>query len=424
MASVLCTRCQHAELLPFAAYSWGTSTVLNQLKNALIFFLAKILTARTPGVNYHAYAGAGSAAQLCAHIRRSGFKRVLVVTDKPLRELGLVDKALAGLADTGIDIDYYDGVLPDPTFTQVAEGLAIQRRHGSDAVLAIGGGSPIDCGKIIAAAATSAEDPKDWIGFAKIKHDALPIFVIPTTAGTGSEATRGAVITDEVTHEKNVLSGATLSPVACALDPELQMGLPKSITAATGMDALTHAVEAYICRWENGSSRTEARRAIKLIYENLETAYNHGDNADAREAMIMGAYYAGIAINQVNVGTVHAIAHQLGGKYGIVHGVANAMALPHVLDFHRPNAETLLAELAQLIGVAEVGASADQQAKAFIRAIDELRAAVGIEAASDQIKSEDFDYLSDRAVNEAIGYFAPRLLTDAAAREILGKISA
>ncbi|MEO0437443.1 MAG: iron-containing alcohol dehydrogenase [Pseudomonadota bacterium] len=398
--------------------------MLNQIKNALFFLLAKIFTALTPGVNYHAYAGAGSAAQLCAHIRRSGFTRVLVVTDKPLRDLGIVDKALAGLADADIDIEYYDGVLPDPTFTQVAEGLAIQRRHGSDAVLAVGGGSPIDCGKIIAAAATSAEDPRDWIGFGKIKHDALPIFVIPTTAGTGSEATRGAVITDEITHEKNVLSGATLSPSACALDPELQMGLPKSITAATGMDALTHAIEAYICRWENGSSRTEARRAIKLICDNLETAYNQGDNADAREAMIMGAYYAGIAINQVNVGTVHAIAHQLGGKYGIVHGVANAMALPHVLDFHRPNAEVLLAELAQLTGVANAGSTTAQQAKEFIKAVDELRAAVGIESASPQIKAEDFEYLSDRAVNEAIGYFAPRLLTDSAAREILGKISA
>ncbi|MEM6485902.1 MAG: iron-containing alcohol dehydrogenase [Pseudomonadota bacterium] len=398
--------------------------MLNNLKNALFFFLAKLITARSPGVNYQAYAGSGSSAHLCRHIVRSGYKRLLVVTDRPLRELGLVDTALAAIADADIDIEYFDGVLPDPTFGQISAGLAKQKQHRSEAVLAIGGGSPIDCAKIIAAAATSSEDPKNWIGFGKIKHDALPIFVIPTTAGTGSEATRGAVISDDETHEKNVLSGATLAPTACALDPDLTLKLPPGITAATGMDALTHAVEAYICRWESGTSRSEARRAVALIYANLEKAYKDGSDADAREAMLMGAYYAGIAINQVNVGTVHAIAHQLGGKYGIVHGEANAMAMPHVLTFHLPAAEERLAELADLIGVADASASRSDRAQAFIAAVDALRDAVGIDAVSDQIREEDHGYLSERAVNEAIGYFAPRLLDDTAARQILRALSA
>jgi alcohol dehydrogenase class IV len=395
-----------------------------KLKNMLFFFLAKVLTTFSPGVSYLAFCGAGSAAQLCAHIRRSGFKRILVVTDKPLRDLGIVDKALAGLADSDVDIAFYDGVEPDPNFDHVAAGVAELKRHGSDAVLAIGGGSSIDCAKIVAASATSSDDPRDWVGLGKVKHDVLPIFAIPTTARTGSEATMGAVISDPVTHEKSVLSGSGLAVAATALDPELQLGMPPHITAATGMDALTHAVEAYICRWDRGTRKVNAERAIRIIFANLKRAYEQGDDAEARESMALASYYAGIAINQVNVGTVHAIAHQLGGKYHIPHGLANAMVLPHVLEYCRSEAEASLAELAELIGVARQGQSSAERAQAFIDAVIELRDAVGIPATSDKIKPADFDYLINLAVTEATGYFPPKLLDPAGARHILGQISA
>ncbi|EAQ96511.1 iron-containing alcohol dehydrogenase [Congregibacter litoralis] len=397
---------------------------MNKIKNKLLFILAKILTASAPGGTYLAFAGAGSAAQLCGHIRRSGFKRVLVVTDTVLRDLGIVDKALEGFKDSDVDIAFYDGVQPDPTFDQGAAGLAILKDHGSDAVLAIGGGSSIDCAKLIAATATSDEDPRDWIGFAKVKHEVMPLFAIPTTAGTGSEATMGAVISDSATHEKGVISGAGLGMGATALDPDLQMGMPPAITAATGMDALTHAIEAYICRWDRGTRKENAERAIRIIFANLERAYTQGDDAEARESMALASYYAGIAINQVNVGTVHAIAHQLGGKYQIPHGLANAMVLPHVLDYCAVEAEDSLAELAQLIGVATAGQSAREQARAFIDAVVSLRDAVGIPATSEKINSADFDYLTGLAVAEATGYFAPRLLDEAGCKEILAKISA
>lgn len=397
---------------------------MNKFKNGLFFILAKILTASSPGANYLAFAGSGSAAQLCAHIRRSGFKRVMVVTDKPLRELGIVDRALAGFVDSGVDIAIYDGVEPDPTFDQAAEGVAQLKQHNSDAVLAIGGGSSIDCAKLIAASATSDENPRNWIGLGKVKHDVLPIFAIPTTAGTGSEATMGAVISDPVTHEKGVISGSGLGAAATALDPDLQLGMPPAITAATGMDALTHAVEAYICRWDRGTRKENAERAIRIIFDNLKRAYDQGDDVEARESMALASYYAGIAINQVNVGSVHAIAHQLGGKYQIPHGLANAMVLPHVLDYCALEAQGTLAELGRLIGVADAKHSAAEQAQAFIDAVVELRDSVGIPARSDKIKEEDFDYLVNLAVTEATGYFPPKLLDAAGARSILTKISA
>jgi alcohol dehydrogenase class IV len=212
-------------------------------------------------------------------------------------------------------------------------------------------------------------------------------------------------------------------PVASALDPELQLGLPPHITAATGMDALTHAIEAYICRWDRGTRRESAESAIALVFSNLRRAYEQGDDSEAREAMCLAAYYAGIAINQVNVGNVHAIAHQLGGKYGIPHGLANAMVLPHVLEFCEVEAEVALAELATLIGVAEPGQGRARHARAFIEAVVDLRDAVGIPKTSDLIKSEDFDYLIGLAVNEGVTYFAPRLLDEQGARHILSKIA-
>lgn len=396
--------------------------MLNKIKNSLLFFLAKVLTTFSPGVSYLAFAGAGSSRQLCAHIRRSGIRRLLVVTDRPLRDLGIVDKALEGLADSEVDIAFYDGVLPDPTFGQVAEGTAILKAHGSEAVLAIGGGSSIDCGKLIACCGLTDEDPKEWVGFGKVKHEILPIYVIPTTAGTGSEATMGAVISDTETHEKSVLSGSSMVVSATALDAELQLGLPPHITAATGMDALTHAVEAYISRWDRGTRKEHAERAVRLIFANLERVYQQGDDLEAREAMVLAAYYAGIAINQVNVGNVHAIAHQLGGKYSIPHGLANALVLPHVLDWCAEEAAEPLAELADLVGVGH-GGSVTARARAFIHAVVALSDSVGIPRTSDKIRAEDYDYLINLAVAEGTGYFCPKLLDEEGARRVLEQIT-
>jgi alcohol dehydrogenase class IV len=202
------------------------------------------------------------------------------------------------------------------------------------------------------------------------------------------------------------------------------LALPPAITAATGIDALTHAIEAYISIWDRGTRTECSRKAVQLIFENLRRAYAQGDDREAREGMAMAAYYAGMAINQVNVGSVHAIAHQLGGKYGIPHGVANAMVLPHVLEYCRREAGPQLAELARLIGVAEAGQDEAQQALAFIEAVRQLRDDVGIPATSDKVKADDFDYLVDLAVAEGSGYLVPRLLDRHNTRAILAKIAA
>jgi alcohol dehydrogenase class IV len=398
--------------------------LLSKLKHRLYFILVKVLVTFAPSVSYLVYAGPGSSRRLCEHLLHAGVRRVLVVTDKPLRELGVVDRALEGLEGQGLDIAFYDGVEPNPTFAQVEAGIAVLREHGSEVVLAIGGGSSIDAAKVIAAGGSSDEDPRNWIGFGKVKHEVMPIYAIPTTAGTGSEATMGAVISDSDSHEKGVLSGSGLLPEATALDSDLMLGLPPAITAATGMDALTHAIEAYISIWDRGTRTEYSRRAVKLIFEHLRTAYEDGANRGARDAMALAAYYAGIAINQVNVGNVHAIAHQLGGKYGIPHGLANALVLPHILEFCRDDAQDRLAELGVLIGAAEPGQEPRRQADAFIDAVRALSAAVGIPEKLEDIRPDDFDYLTELAVKEASGYFAPRLLDAASTRKILGRIAA
>jgi len=396
---------------------------LRKIIHTLYIKFISVMVVFSPPSRQQTFAGRGSSRQLCNHVIRTGAKKVLVVTDKPLRELGVADQAVAALLEADVALAWYDGVLPDPTYDQVAGGVSVAREHGSEVVLAVGGGSAIDAAKIICASATSDESPPDWVGFGKVKHEVLKLYVIPTTSGTGSEATSGAVMSDAVSHEKGVISGPTLLPLACALDPDLMTGLPPAITAATGMDALTHGIEAYIGVWERGSRLEDARIAIKLVFDNLAAAYRDGTDLVARDGMAMGAYYAGMAINQVNVGNVHAIAHQLGGKYGIPHGLANALVLPHVLEFCRVEARRPLAELAVLVGSGSEGEDEGQLADGFIQAVRDLRAEVGIPDHSDRLQREDFAYLTELAVAEGSGYPVPRLLDRDSVIAILGRIA-
>lgn len=396
---------------------------LRKILHTLFLKIMKVVANLSPPSRHAVFAGSGSSSQLCEHIVRTGARKVLVVTDKPLRALGVVDRAVSALVAADMDLAYYDGVLPDPTFDHVAEGAAIARQHGSEVVLAIGGGSSIDAAKIIAASATSEESPMDWVGFGKVKHEILQLYAIPTTSGTGSEATMGAVISDAATHLKSIITGADLLPRAAALDADLITGLPPHITAATGMDALTHGIEAYIGVWDRGTRAEDARLAIKLVFDFLPTAYQDGTNRDARNAMAMGAYYAGLAINQVNVGNVHAIAHQLGGKYGIPHGLANSLVLPHILDFCREEAQQQLAELAVLIGVGSAGEDAGSLSHKFIQAVRNLRTEVGIPDSMDVIKEEDFPDICQLAIAEGATYPVPRLLDQKSVTLILGQIA-
>jgi len=375
---------------------------LAKLKHNFLISLTSVILKFMPGASYMLFAGEGSAAALCKSIARSGLKRLLVVTDKPLVELGIVERALAGLEDAGVEIVIYDGVIPDPTFQIVSEGVAVYRAQHCDSILAIGGGSSIDAAKIIGLEVSHGGDPRDYIGFGKVKDPIPPLYAIPTTSGTGSEATMGAVISDSETHEKGVISGSTLLPIAACLDPALLTGLPPHITAATGMDALTHAIEAYIGVWDRGDAKDKGSLATGMIFQQLPRAYADGSDLEARDAMAHASYMAGQAINQVNVGNVHAIAHQLGGQYGIPHGMANAMVLPHVLEMSVDAARERLTQLAGVIG--------KSTAEEFIAAVRELSVDVGIPTTVEKLRAEDIVALATRAVAEGDGYCSPHFM--------------
>ena len=384
------------------------------LKHELYVAAVGLLLKLAPPGRYMLFAGEGASTQLCRHIARQGLRKVLIVTDRPLVELGVTARATAGLEQAGIATVVFDAVQPDPDFGVVHAGLACYREHGCDGILAVGGGSSIDAAKVIALAATHPRRPEYYVGFSKLKRPPAPLYAIPTTSGTGSEATTGAIISDAGARAKRIIADPRLLPLASALDPTLLTGLPPAITAATGMDALTHAVEAYIGRWDAGDSMEKAAAAVKLIFEALPQACADGGDIAARDAMAHAAYMAGQAINQVNVGNVHAIAHHLGAFYGVPHGLANAVTLPHVLALSRPQADQRLTELARLIG----GESADD----FIAAVRQLNARIGIPATLTGLRPQDIPELSQRAVAEGCGYPVPHLMSETDCSAILSAL--
>jgi len=389
---------------------------LRRAKRQFNFTMARMLFGDKSTAPHFALVGSGSANYLCQRIVDSRHQRVLIVTDKPLRDLGLVDRACETLVKAGIDLIWYDGVQPDPTFSQVREGAEILREQACTAILAVGGGSSMDAAKIIAATLNSTDEPESWAGINKAPETAAPLYAIPTTAGTGSEATMGAVITDEGDQSKVVISGAALLPVAVALDPDLLLALPPAITAATGLDALTHGVEAYIGIWSRGTSAETARMCVGGVAQWLPRVMAEPSDLEARLGMSMAAYYGGVAINQVNVGAVHAIAHQLGAFYHLPHGVANAMVLPHVLRVFGDSAKARLEELAPLMGVSGAVPAID--------AMESLRESVGLPGNSEAIKVADHAKITARALDESDGYFSPRILTAADVEQVLRAITA
>ncbi len=396
--------------------------IIRKSKRALNLALMRLLLGSKDNASHFAWAGPGSAQQLCRQIIDTGHRSVMIVTDTALRELGVAERAAAALLSSDIDVHWFDKVMPDPTFDLVREGIEALRVAGSTAVLAIGGGSSMDAAKAIAMSRYCSDDPQVWVGFNKAPKEAAAIFAMPTTAGTGSEATMGAVITDAVTHTKHVIAGAAMLPRAVAIDPDLMVGLPGPITAATGIDALTHGIEAYIGVWERGTRTETARLAVQGVFQSLSLAISAPDDVVARMSMAVAAYYGGVAINQVNVGNVHAIAHQLGGKYGIPHGVANGLVLPHVLRCYGPIVEERLAELSLAAGVSFAPSQA-ARASAFIDSIVALRAEVGLSETDSRLQAADFETIADAACAEGDAYPSPRLLQKSEVMAILKAIA-
>ena len=345
--------------------------------------------------------GAGAVKKLPALIKEKGFSKVLVVTDKVLMDLGLPKGMLEAMDAAGIEYVVYDGVQPNPTDRNVNEGLKLFRENGCQAMVAFGGGSPMDCCKGIGAMAVKKGKTVEQLqGLFKILHKIPTIFAVPTTAGTGSETTVAAVITNEKTHHKASMNDTSLMPKYAVLDPELTVGLPPKVTSSTGMDALCHAVECYTNNTYNSKLEKKlSEDAVKLIYDNLYEAYTDGSNIEARQNMQKAAFYAGRAFTRGCVGYVHAIGHTLGGLYGTPHGLAMSVILPHVIRQFGSAAHERLARLAEVCGM--TGANDAEKAEKFISWIEEMKVKMNIPAGLDVIKDEDVPQIIEWAMKEA-----------------------
>lgn len=340
--------------------------------------------------------------------------RVLIVTDKGIRKAGLTKRLQKALSDSGIPYSIYDRTVANPTTANVAEAREMYISEGCSAIIGFGGGSSMDCAKAlgvcIARPNTSLAKMK---GILKV-HKKLPLLIaVPTTAGTGSETTLAAVITDAETRHKYAINDFPLIPRYAVLDPKVTVSLPPFITATTGMDALTHAIEAYIGRSTTPGTRKDALAAVKLIFENLDSAYADGSNIESRRNMMKASFYAGCAFTKSYVGYVHAVAHSLGGEYNVPHGLANSILLPLVLEAYGEAVHKKLARLAVEIGIAGKNTPAEEAASDFIQAITEMKKRFQISDAIGEIKEEDIPKLSHYADKEANPLYPVPVLMDA-----------
>ncbi|WP_313739074.1 L-threonine dehydrogenase [Pseudomonas sp.] len=354
--------------------------------------------------------GLGCLDEAIAAIAGLGLRKALIVTDQGLARAGVATRIAGLLAERDIDSRVYDGARPNPTVANVEAGLALLQRERCDCVISLGGGSPHDCAKGIALCATNGGHIGDYEGVDRSGKPQLPLIAINTTAGTASEMTRFCIITDEVRHVKMAIVDRNVTPILSVNDPSLMVGMPRSLTAATGMDALTHAVEAYVSTAATPITDACALKAVSLISQHLRQAVRQGDDLQAREQMAYAQFLAGMAFNNASLGYVHAMAHQLGGFYDLPHGVCNAVLLPHVQRFNAQVSAARLRDVAKAMGVKVCGMDESQGAAAAIEAIERLSAEVeipsGLRALG--VKVEDVPLLAANALKDACGLTNPR----------------
>ncbi|WP_305403427.1 L-threonine dehydrogenase [Photobacterium leiognathi] len=363
-----------------------------------------------PTVNFM---GAGCLTQAADAIKSHGFKKALIVTDKVLNQIGVVTQVAVLLTERDIDSVVYDGTQPNPTIKNVDEGLVLLKENQCDFVISLGGGSPHDCAKGIALLAANGGQIGDYEGVDRSAKAQLPVVAINTTAGTASEMTRFCIITDEERHIKMAIVDKNTTPLMSVNDPQLMLAKPASLTAATGMDALTHAIEAYVSTAATPITDAVAIKAIELIQQNLRTAVKEGQNLNAREQMAYAQFMAGMAFNNASLGYVHAMAHQLGGYYNLPHGVCNAVLLPHVQRYNAQVSAERLRDVAKAMGVDVEGMTAEQGADAALEAIVALSKDVGIPSGLKELgaKEEDIALLADNALKDACGFTNPKQAT-------------
>ncbi len=346
--------------------------------------------------------GENSTDKIPEILKEKGIDTVLVVTDKGIVNLKLHENLLKVLKDNKIKYFLYDKTVPNPTIANIEEGVNIYKENNCAGIITIGGGSPMDCAKGIGA---RIANPNKTItkmrGLLKVKNKLPLLIAIPTTAGTGSETTVAAVITDGDTHEKYAINDPKLVPDYAVLDPKLTLSLPASLTATTGMDALTHAVEAYIGNSNTKETKQNAVMAVKLIFRNLSKAVKNGGDVEARENMQKAAFMAGVAFTRAYVGNVHSLAHALGGEYSVPHGLANAILLPRVLEFYGKSIYKKIYKLCDEAEILTIHKNPKERCEAFIARIDEMNKNFDIPTYIDAIKKADLNKLAKRAYKES-----------------------
>ncbi len=354
--------------------------------------------------------GIGCLEEAVKAIKSHGFTKALIVTDKVLNKLGAVNKLTTLLDKANVAAVVFDETKPNPTIENVNDGLALLKDNQCDCVISFGGGSPHDCAKGIALLATNGGEIKDYEGVDVSAKPQLPLISINTTAGTASEMTRFCIITDEARHIKMAIVDKNVTPIISVNDPELMLAKPASLTAATGMDALTHAIEAYVSIAATPVTDAVAIKAIEMVQANLREAVQNGDNLTARDNMAYAQFMAGMAFNNASLGYVHAIAHQLGGFYDLPHGVCNAILLPHVQQYNAKVVPARLADVARAMGVDTNGMTDEQAANAGLDAIRQLSKDVNIPAGLEElgVKRDDFDVLAENALKDACGFTNPK----------------
>lgn len=339
-----------------------------------------------------------------------GFKKALIVTDKVLNQIGMVSQVEKLLNERNIETVVFDGTQPNPTIKNVEAGLALLKSNQCDFVISLGGGSPHDCAKGIALVATNGGSIGDYEGLDVSKKPQMPLVAINTTAGTASEMTRFCIITDEETHIKMAIVDKNTTPIMSVNDPKLMLAMPSSLTAATGMDALTHAVEAYVSTAATPITDAVAIKAMEIIQANLRAVVANGDDLEAREQMAYAQFMAGMAFNNASLGYVHAMAHQLGGFYDLPHGVCNAVLLPHVQRYNAQVCPERLRDVAKALGADVENLTPEQGADKAIELIQELSKDVKIPANLTELgaKKEDLPTLATNALKDACGFTNPK----------------
>lgn len=364
-------------------------------------------------LNETSYYGAGCRSVIADEVRKRGFSKALLVTDKDLIRFGVAEKIEEVLRNAGIPYEIFSDLKANPTITNVKNGVAAFKAAGADFIIALGGGSSIDTAKAVGIVVNNPEfaDVRSLEGTAETKHRAVPTFAIPTTAGTAAEVTINYVITDEEARKKMVCVDPNDIPMCAIIDCELMYSMPKGLTAATGMDALTHAIESYITPGAWTMSDMFEMKAIELIARHLKNAVDNGTDTAAREGMAEAQYIAGMGFSNVGLGIVHSMAHPLGAFYDTPHGVANALLLPYVMEY---NAESLARpkylDIARAMGVDTTGMSVDEGVAAAIGAVRALSLSIGIPQRLHEIgvKREDIPALAVAAFNDVCTGGNPR----------------